>query len=140
MNVVLPMLVTGPIAAVLFALVVVHLVYLVPHTLPMSRRRIRRANGLVMLVAIPLVFAGFSLVSHRTQPALWATVWVAAGSLLVFAVVLALVDMLNTMRLHRSAQVRLRHDLRRRSDAHVSGGNANHPEHDRESERSGDGL
>lgn len=97
---------TLPIAALLFAAVLVHLIYLVPRARPASRRRIRRANGFVMLAVIPAVTAGFSFLNHQTNTAAFLLTWVVAIGLIGFAVLLAMIDAANTLRLHHNARKR----------------------------------
>jgi energy-converting hydrogenase Eha subunit E len=111
-GVVLPGWITAPIGVVLVLLVVVHLFWLAPHVTPPSRRRIRTACGVVMLLTIPLVVIGFSVIVPARQPSLWAMTWIAASSLTAFALGLAVLDMANTLRLHRKQRRRLRDELR----------------------------
>lgn len=66
---------------------------------PASRRKIRTANGWVMLLAIPTLAAGFCLVSPSLTPRAFLLTWAAAVGLLCIAVLLAVLDMLNTWRL-----------------------------------------
>ncbi len=111
-GVVLPGYVTAPIGAVLMLAILVHLIVLAPRVQPPSRRRIRTACGLIMALAIPLVVLGFSVIPPARQPALWAMTWIAASGLTALALCLALLDILNTMRLARRQRTRLRHDMR----------------------------
>lgn len=75
---------------------------------PLSRRRIRLANGWVMLVATPLIAAGFSLIAPLSQSRAFAMVWLAVIGLLSISVLLALADIVNTIRLGRRAHRELR--------------------------------
>ncbi len=93
-------------------LVAGHLLALQSDRGPRSRRRIRQVNGALMLLLIPLLTAGFSLINHRTHPAVWVQVWLAAMVLLVFVVFFAVVDALNTARLRRAASAKARDRLR----------------------------
>ncbi|TVQ59374.1 MAG: hypothetical protein EA379_11020 [Phycisphaerales bacterium] len=82
---------------------------------PVSRKRIRTANGWVMLLAAPLVGAGFSLVNAESQPRAFLLVWAAAMLLVLLSVALAIADMFNTMRLARKKREELAMSL---SDGH----------------------
>ena len=74
---------------------------------PASRRRIRQANAGLMLVLVPLLTAGTSLISAQRTPHLWMQVWLAALLLLGAVIAFAALDMVNTARLarHRRAQL-----------------------------------
>lgn len=78
---------------------------------PASRKRIRLANAAIMLVNTPLLTAGFSIISASATPRAWLLVWLAAMALLAFSVALALLDMLNTLRLARRAARELTRSL-----------------------------
>lgn len=110
---VLPAYVTAPICVALLAAVIVHLVYLAPRVRPPSRRRIRSASGLVLVVAIPLVFVGFSVIAPGRRPGIWALTWIAASGLTALAAMLAVLDVVNTIRLHRRSRRSLRGELDR---------------------------
>ena len=110
-DVVLSAWITGPICAVLFACVLVHLSYLAPRVQPASRRRIRTASGAVLLIVLPLVCVGFSVLAPARQPTAWALTWIAASTLTGLAAFLALLDIVNTMRLHRNTTKRLNLDM-----------------------------
>ena len=96
-----PWLVT-PVALLAMLLVAWHTVGIERSNHPASRKRIRTANGWVMLLAIPLVASGFSYVSADTQPRAFLLVWALAMCLVLLCVALAIADMFNTMRLARS--------------------------------------
>lgn len=101
MTAVLPPLVTIPLALMAMLLVSAHVTITQASSAPPSRKRIRIANGWVMLIALPLLAAGMSLVSADRQPRLFALTWLVVVLLLVLAVALALLDVLNTVRLAR---------------------------------------
>ncbi len=88
-----------PIAAALMLLVAALQAAIQRGDSPPSRRRIRSANSLVMLLAIPLLAAGFCLVNPTLAPRAFLLTWAAAIGLLCIAVALALLDMVNTWRL-----------------------------------------
>lgn len=103
-----PAILTLPAAAVLLVVVAGHLLATMHRTEPASRRRIRTANGFVVLVTIPLLAMGFSVIDPDRYPTEWLLVWLAAIALLSINVGLALLDIANTIRL----TLRSRRDLR----------------------------
>lgn len=88
-----------PIAAVAMALVGWHASGLAGADMPRSRRRIRIANSWVMLLGIPLLAAGSSVIDPQRSPRAFVLVWLAVGVLLLLCVGLAVADALNTWRL-----------------------------------------
>lgn len=96
-----------PVCAALMIAVAVHAATLDRTKAPRSRRAIRLLNAWVMLLALPLIAAGFSLIDPDIRPRQFVLVWFAAGLLITCAVFLAAIDMLNTWRLERRAQTDL---------------------------------
>jgi hypothetical protein len=78
---------------------------------PSSRKRIRLVNAALMLVLLPLMAAGLSLLSSERHPREWALVWLAVMGLVTLSVCLAIVDAFNTLRLLRAARRELRLSL-----------------------------
>jgi hypothetical protein len=72
------------------------------------RKRIRGANTILMMLVTPLVAYGFGVATPSRARA-YVFVWVLICSLLFMIILLALVDMLDSVRVHR-VQVR---ELRR---------------------------
>ncbi len=103
---------TLPLAAMLMALVAWHAAGIDRSDEPPSRKRIRIMNGWVMLVCLPLLATGFSLVNPGARPKLFAVVWLGASALLLLSVALAIADALNTVRLSRARKDRLADELR----------------------------
>lgn len=68
--------------------------------IPESRRRIRIANTMVMLVAVPLAAYSFAIASPD-EPRVFVLVWTSVLALLLATVLLAMLDVLNSLRLHR---------------------------------------
>ncbi|MDX2116249.1 MAG: hypothetical protein SFZ24_11620 [Planctomycetota bacterium] len=89
---------------------------------PASRKRIRLANAGLMMLTLPLLAAGFSLVDPRRHPGTWALVWMAALGLLAMNVGLAVLDTLNTLRLISAARRELRRELTKPLAAPRAGG------------------
>ncbi len=79
---------------------------------PASRKRIRIANAAVMMVMLPLLACGFSLLDPHHRPREWTLVWFAALALLAVGIGLAILDAANTARLTLAARRRLRASLR----------------------------
>lgn len=90
-----------PVAALLFAIVALHMRGTARSDHPPSRKRIRFANGILILINLPLLTAGFSLINPSAHPRPWVLVWVAAMALLACNVGLAMLDVVNTLRLTR---------------------------------------
>lgn len=92
----------------MMVIVAVHLVSTEQSDQPASRKRIRIANGWVMLIVIPLLAAGFSLIDHQTSPRGFVLTWLGATGLLLVTVILALADIFNSIRIARISRKRLR--------------------------------
>lgn len=104
----------GVSAAIVMMLVVAaHAVSMAWQDMPASRRRIRNANACVMLLAIPLLAAGFSIIDADTRPREWMLTWIAAIGLIGFSVFLAMLDVINTLRLRRRLLARRGARIRR---------------------------
>ncbi len=78
---------------------------------PASRKRIRIANAVVMLLMLPMLACGFSLLDPHRHPREWTLVWIAALALLVVGIALAVLDAANTARLTLASRRRLRASL-----------------------------
>lgn len=79
--------------------------------IPPSRKRIRTASGWMSMFAIPLAAYGFGIAT-TADPKLYAIVWLVVIALLGGVLMLAGLDAMNTMRLHRKAAVRLSSEFR----------------------------
>jgi len=112
-----------PVAAVMMLAVAAHITVTEKSAQPRSRRRIRIANGWVMLVGVPLIAAGFSIISPEVNRRAFVLVWLMVMGLVLISLGLAGLDILNTMRLTLRDRRRLREGLR---DLHVeaAGGRA----------------
>jgi hypothetical protein len=112
-----------PLAFVLMVVVALHARATRRSAEPASRKRVRLANASLMMLTLPLIAVGFSLLNPRTHRQEWLLVWLAAIALLGMNVLLAVIDAANTLRLLRAARRRIRaslttdlaHDLRQRS-------------------------
>ncbi len=74
--------------------------------IPPSRKRIRTATGWMSMFAIPLSAYGFGF-SSTNDPRTFAIVWMLVIGLIFMILILAGLDAINTMRLHRQSS----HDL-----------------------------
>ncbi|MBN8645427.1 MAG: hypothetical protein J0L61_09345 [Planctomycetes bacterium] len=99
-----PLWAAAPVAAVLMLAVATHAVSIGSSDHPASRKRIRQANGALILLVIPLITAGVSVLDPTANPREWTLVWLAVFALLGIIVTLAVTDVLNTLRLARTAR------------------------------------
>ena len=99
------------LALALMVLVAIHARATQRSSEPASRKRIRGANACLIMLTLPLVAIGFSVVNPRSHPRAWMLVWIAAMALLAMNVALAVLDVLNTARLVRNARRRLNAEL-----------------------------
>ena len=114
---------TGPIAPSWFVLplalvaLVLQAGYLIaikelgPDRMPPSRKRIRVATGWLIMFAIPLSAYGFGI-AHPGDAGTFAIVWMAVIGMVTGIVMLAVLDAVNTMRLHRKDGRAIRRELR----------------------------
>jgi hypothetical protein len=108
---VIPTIICVPLGLLAMITCAAHLLGPARSATPASRRRIRQANGFVMLFAIPLLTIGFGVIDPHRHPDQWLLTWITAIALLTMGVGLAMLDALNTMRLHQLARRHLRDTL-----------------------------
>ncbi len=108
---IIPLWLGVPVAGVLMLMVAAHALAIGESDHPASRKRIRQANAVMILLTIPLLTTGFCVLSPRDHPREWALVWLCSFAMLAFVVMLAVVDVLNTLRLLRNARANLRRQL-----------------------------
>lgn len=96
----LPSWVVLPVAVVLLLVVAAHLLLISSAPMPESRRRIRLANGWIMLLLVPIGAAAFGVVTPG-DPRMFLIVWLLVIFMLVMLIVLATLDVFNTGRLYR---------------------------------------
>ncbi len=101
-----------PLAAITMIIIAMHATNLTNIKMPESRRTIRKINGMLMLMAVPLIAYAFSGVGSE-QPREFVLVWTASAALLTIIVFIAMVDILNTARLHRAESQQLRRNIRK---------------------------
>lgn len=100
-----------PVALVVLVLVAGHWIALGRMDMPPARRSIRSANGLVMMLAIPVLASGFGIVGTE-RPRTFVLTWMLASGLLLLVLLLALLDMAYTWRLALGTRRALRDELR----------------------------
>ena len=105
---VLPPIVVLPLAVLTVLLIAAHLAALqADQSVPLSRRRIRTANGVVMLVTTLTLAYAFAYAS-ATDPARFTLAWGASIMLLTIVLALSSIDVLNNLRLTRLQRRRVR--------------------------------
>ena len=112
MNGLVPIWVSAPMAMLTLVAVAAHLIAMRGAPMPESRRRIRTANGWLILITVPVLAIAFSVVSPQ-QPRRFALVWAVAILLLALVVLMAFLDMGNNLRLARHNRQQLRRSMGR---------------------------
>lgn len=108
-----------PLAAVALLATAAHIIALreAPKgALPESRRRIRIATGWVIIITIPLTAYAFGIATPA-RAGNYLLIWMMVTALIGAILMLAMLDALNTARLHRLAMRRLRQDFRNLQEA-----------------------
>jgi len=101
-----------PLALVAMVTIASHLIWIRGADEVMeSRRRIRTANDVVMLVTIPLLAYAFGLATPA-ESRVFALVWMACVGLLLVIVLLAFIDSANSLLVNARQRRRLREDRR----------------------------
>lgn len=109
---ILPAWVVLPMGVLTLLVIAAHVsVMLGDHTIPGSRKRIRVANGFVMMFVTPLIAFAFGVLSPDDVRT-FTVVWTLIIGLLFIVIMLAGFDVLNTARLHTAERRRLRKRLR----------------------------
>lgn len=108
----LPALAVFPIAGALMVFLAAHILALRKANMPESRRRIRIANGWVMLVLTPLVAGLFGYVGPD-EPRAFILLSTACVALLGLMVVLAIIDASNNARLASVQRKELHREIAR---------------------------
>ncbi|QOI99485.1 MAG: hypothetical protein HRU70_02905 [Phycisphaeraceae bacterium] len=117
----LPVWAVIPAASVLLVVVAAHAgVVRRSPGVPPSRKRIRLANAALMVVTIPVL--SFALgVARSDDPRVFVLAWLATVGLIGLVIMVACLDMLNTVRLGFAARRRLREHLSRVRSTLVAG-------------------
>jgi nitroreductase len=98
-----------PLALIALVVVAGHWITLGRARMPAFRRSVRSANGVVMMLAIPVLAFGFGVVPVGS-PRLFVLTWMLGWGLLFLVLVLAGLDMAYTWREARLAQRALRQE------------------------------
>lgn len=106
----LPFLLVAPPCALLMLILAGYVLAMREADMPESRRRIRTAGSIVMMMTLPLIVYLFSIVSAST-PRRFILTWAVLIGLIFMLVVLALVDVFNNVRLHAKMRGELRTEL-----------------------------
>ncbi|MEO1584849.1 MAG: hypothetical protein AAFR96_09800 [Planctomycetota bacterium] len=107
----LPLWAVAPPAAVLMVLLAGYVLALREADVPESRRRIRTAATMVMIVLQPLLVYLFAIGgSHQPRPFVFT--WALVMGLLALLVVLAMLDAINNAKLSAANRAELREELR----------------------------
>ena len=99
------------IALVLQAGYLIAIKELGPDRMPPSRKRIRVATGWISMFTIPLSAYGFGIASP-SNAGIFTVVWLMVIGLISAIIFLAVLDSINTMRLHRKEGDQLHRELR----------------------------
>jgi hypothetical protein len=116
-----------PLALACMLIVSAHVTITQTSEAPPSRKRVRMANGWVMLLTLPLLAAGVSLIAPERDPRLFVLTWTTVVFLVGLSVALAVIDAINTLRLVRRERRRHVDELLERRRAERTGDPA--PEH-----------
>lgn len=106
-----------PVAILALLVLGAHVVSVSRSDMPASRRRIRMANGMLMMFSVPIAAYAFGFASPETQQREFALAWMMVAGLLVLIVAIAVLDVINTFRLHLPERARMRAELRAAREA-----------------------
>lgn len=101
-----------PVAIVALMVLGSHVVSVARSDMPASRRRIRMSNGLLMMFAVPIAAFAFGFAEPETQQREFALAWMMVAGLLVLVIAIAVLDVINTFRLHLPERAKMREELR----------------------------
>ncbi len=104
-----PLAWTAPAAVIIIGALITYWRRLRPRDIPRSRRRIRRANTMVQFTLTLMLVYALSIADGDRRPAQFTVAWIGVVLLVLLTIGFAIIDSLNTMRLHR----RMQRDLRR---------------------------
>lgn len=97
-----------PVGFVALVVIALHVLQVMRSDMPPSRRRIRVANGLLMMFTTPLSAFALSIVNPATQQKLFAMSWILTIALVTLIFGLAWFDILNNLRIYRAEQREIR--------------------------------
>ncbi len=102
-----------PLAILAMLVIAAHVLMLPKVEMPDSRRRIRTANGMLMLFTTPIFAYALSIADPSQDQRAFVLSWMMVAGLLVIILLVAMFDIANTYRLHRVQLRALRDELRR---------------------------
>ena len=105
----LPLWAVLPPCALLMLVLAGYVLALREADVPESRRRIRTAGSIVMMMTMPMIVYLFAIVTPAS-PRKFMLTWAMLIGLLFMLVVLALVDVINNLRLHSKMHSDLREE------------------------------
>ncbi len=108
-----PLAWTAPAAVLIVGVLITYWRRLKPREVPRSRRRIRRANSMVQFTLTLMLVYALSVADGDRDRAGFTVAWLGVLGLVLLTIAFAIVDSLNTMRLHRRTQRRLRSEAQR---------------------------
>ncbi len=101
---------SAPAAVIVVGLLLAYWRCLRPRGVPRSRRRIRRANTIVQITLTVMLAYALSGIDGHARPGPFTVAWIGVILLVILTIALAMLDVFNTMRLHRRTQSRLRRE------------------------------
>lgn len=104
-----PAWIVFPIALLTMIVIAAHIGGLARAEMPPSRRRIRKANGWLMLFLVIAIACAAGL---QTGQRLFVMLWMLVAGLTGVVLILAWIDALNSLRLHRRDREVLRRHMR----------------------------
>ena len=114
---VLPWFVTLPSGLLAMSLLVAHMGVLGrDEGMDATRQRIRQANGVVMMLLVPILIAGLSVVEPNRSPSAWVVAWTVCVFLVLVMIAMAMLDALNTVRIAKERRAELRRWLLQRHE------------------------
>lgn len=116
-NALAPATLVLPVAVVAIVVLGAHVVSVSRSDMPASRRRIRMANGMLMMFAAPLAAYAFGFADPETHQREFALAWMLVAGLLVLIIAVAVLDVVNTFRLHVPERAKMRAELRAAREA-----------------------
>lgn len=88
------------VGAVTLLVIAGHVLAVNLSAMPARRRRIRLTAGILMMLVTPLLAYGLGIATP-SRPRMYVLVWVLVAALLFMIILLALLDVMNTLRMHR---------------------------------------
>jgi len=117
-----------PLAGILLLFLAGYIQSLQSGEVPPKRRRIRTANTLLMMLATPVIAYAFGVVAPANAR-MFLLAWLAITGLLTIIIVLAGMDAMYSVRLHREQRRAVRESLRRPGSSGGVLGGPSHHEH-----------